>query len=446
MENTGNSSTFFENRACRYYPCHTGLSEINCLFCYCPLYSLNSCPGVFSYVKTRSGARVKSCMNCDFPHRRENYGAVIRCLMSRGEGAAAGLPDLRDTPEEEALRFKIRARWDGLAKPIDSLGKLEKLITQIGVIQGTEDVRLKSRALVIFAGDHGVVREGVTQTDSSVTKTVAENLAAGKGVTSILAHKAGADLYVIDAGMDTPNSPQEKLVTGEIVDRKIRRGTGDIAKEDAMSREECLDALAAGEKLAQELKDRGYDILATGEMGIGNTTPSAILIGHFLQKKAGAVTGRGAGLSDAGLKKKTQVIRRALERTCSLTDPVSVLAAAGGLEIAMMAGLYLGALRCRLPVLMDGLISQAAALTAVMMNPDVRRILIPTHRSGESCGDCVLEALVLDPVIHADMALGEGSGAMMLLPMLDMALAVYDQMGSFADSGITPYERFEEAP
>ena len=444
MDNTGNSSTFFENRACRYYPCHTGLSEINCLFCYCPLYGLRDCPGTYTYVKTRSGARVKSCMHCDFPHRRENCGAVIRCLTGRDESGLPGLSGLQDTPEEAELRRKIQARWDGLAMPIDSLGKMEKLITQIGVIQGKEDVKLTSRALLIFAGDHGVVREGVTQTGSSVTKTVAENLAAGKGVTSILARKAGADLFVIDAGMDTPRYPCKELVTGRIVDRKVRRGTGDIAKEDAMSREECLAALAAGEALAGELKERGYDILATGEMGIGNTTPSAVLTGHFLGRKAEAVAGRGAGLGDAGLERKIQAIARSLSRIRELTGPVSVLAAAGGLEIAMMTGLYLGAARSRIPVLMDGVISQAAALTAVKICPDVRGILIPTHRSKETCGDCILAALGMDPPLHADLSLGEGSGAVMLLPMLDMALAVYEQMSRFADIGIAPYERLEE--
>ncbi len=437
----GDSSAFFANKSCRYYPCHEGTGEINCLFCYCPLYSRKDCPGTYQMIKTRDGKWIKSCMNCTFPHRKENYGAVIRALTGRDEPA---VPEAPLTQEEAALEKKISARWDAIAKPIDSLGKLEKLITKIGVVQETEKVHLDRRALLILAGDHGVVKEGVTQTDSSVTKIVAGNLAAGKGVTSILAEKCGADVFVIDAGMAGGPYPEKQLVTGQVVDRKVRRGSGDIAVEDAMSPGQCRQALHAGEDLVRELAEKGYDIAAVGEMGIGNTTPSAVLIGHFLHKNAETVTGRGAGLSDEGLAKKTRVVAQALERLAGVTDPVQALAAGGGLEIAMMAGVYLGGAKYRMPVIMDGVISQAAALTAVMIDPQVRKILIPSHRSGESCGTYVLAALDLSPVIDGDMSLGEGSGAVMLLPLLDAALAVYTRMSSFADCRIKPYKRFGE--
>jgi nicotinate-nucleotide--dimethylbenzimidazole phosphoribosyltransferase len=179
-------------------------------------------------------------------------------------------------------------------------------------------------------------------------------------------------------------------------------------------------------------------------MGIGNTTPSAVLIGHFLHKSAEAVAGRGAGLSDEGLKRKTKVIGRALARISGIQDSMAALAAGGGLEIAMMAGVYLGGAEYHVPVILDGVISQAAALAAVMIRPEVRKILIPSHISGESCGTFVLSALGLSPAIDGNLSLGEGSGAMFLLPLLDGALAVYRQMASFTECSIKPYERFEE--
>lgn len=437
----GDSSAFFANKNCKYYPCHKGLDEINCLFCYCPLYDRKDCPGTYTMIKTGSGTLVKSCMDCAFPHRRENYGAVIRALSGKEKPL---VPEAPLTPDEKKLEKKISDRWDAIAKPIDSLGKLEKLITKIGVVQGTEAVHLNRRALLIMAGDHGVVREGVTQTDSSVTKTVAENLAAGKGVTSILARQSDADVFVVDAGMLGERYPEKQLVTGRIVDRKVRCGSGDIAVEDAMSIAECRQAIEAGKQMVRELSERGYDIISAGEMGIGNTTPSAVLIGHFLHKSAEAVAGRGAGLSDEGLERKTKVIGRTLARISKIQDPVAALAAGGGLEIAMMAGVYLGGAEYHVPVILDGVISQAAALAAVMIRPEVRKILIPSHISGESCGTFVLSALELSPAIDGNLSLGEGSGAMFLLPLLDGALAVYRQMASFTECSIKPYERFEE--
>ena len=286
------------------------------------------------------------------------------------------------------------------------------------------------------------VRLGFLRAPKKITSQIARHQSEWN--VSILAEKCGADVFVIDAGMREETYPEKQLVTGQVVDRKVRRGSGDIAVEDAMSPGQCRQALHAGEDLVRELAEKGYDIAAVGEMGIGNTTPSAVLIGHFLHKNAETVTGRGAGLSDEGLAKKTRVVAQALERLAGVTDPVQALAAGGGLEIAMMAGVYLGGAKYHMPVIMDGVISQAAALAAVMIDPQVRKILIPSHRSGESCGTYVLAALDLSPVIDGDMSLGEGSGAVMLLPLLDAALAVYTRMSSFADCRIKPYKRFGE--
>lgn len=437
------TSTFFTNRACRYYPCHD-LEEINCLFCYCPLYSLPRCPGTYHVVTTKDGRRVKSCIDCTFPHRRENIPEIFRYLKGIGTMSEPTWSD-----EEKDLESRIQARWDAIAKPIDSLGKFEKLITRIGVIQGTEDMHLNHPALLVFAGDHGVVREGVTQTGSEVTRIVTENFAKGRATTNGLAKDAGCDLFIIDAGMDCEPYPEKHFVQGAVIDRKIRRGTGDIAIEDAMTIDECKAALRAGEEAAEAMQEKGADILAAGEMGIGNTTPSAALIGHFLSRTAEEVTGRGAGLDDAGMERKRRAVSLALTRAEDLTDPVAVLAAIGGCEIAEMCGVYLYCAKHHLPVILDGVISLAAATTAVRIDPTVQKVLIPSHRTREGAGSFVLDALGMEPVLDATLSLGEGSGAMFLVPLLRMALHVYQDDGTFTDSGITPYtpyERLDQKP
>lgn len=437
------TSTFFTNKACRYYPCHD-LTEINCLFCYCPLYSLPRCPGTYHVVTTKDGRRVKSCIDCTFPHRKENIPEIFRHL--RGIGRVL---EPTWTDEEKDLEIRIQARWDAIAKPIDSLGKFEKLITRIGVIEGTEDVHVDGPVLLVFAGDHGIVREKVTQTGSEVTRIVTENFAKGRATTNGLAEDAGADLFIIDAGMDCKRYPEKHFVQGAVIDRKIRRGTGDIAVEDAMTIDECKAALRAGEEAAGAMQSMGYDILSAGEMGIGNTTASAALIGHFLSRTAEEVTGRGAGLDDAGLKRKRRAVSLALTRAENISDPVAVLAAIGGCEIAQMCGVYLYCAKHHIPVILDGVISLAAAITAVRIDPSVQKVLISSHRTREGAGSFVLDALGLEPVLDASLSLGEGSGAMFLLPLLRMALHVYQDDGTFTDSGITPYtpyERLEQKP
>lgn len=450
-----NSFRFFQNTSCCYFPCHKGLENFNCLFCYCPLYGHPDCPGTPKWFTAKDGAVIKDCSDCVYPHKAENYPAIMQLLAaaihnSKTKSAEKNKPlkavwkeEHSLTAVEETVRQRIQKRWDFIAKPIDSLGRLEKILTQIGVIQQTDQIRLEKRALVVLSGDHGIVAEGVTQTDSSVTRIVTENFAKGCALTSILAQRAGADLFVIDAGMDTDRYPEKNLITGAVVDRKIRRGTGDITVENAMTREECLQALQAGRELVEELREKGYDIVAAGEMGIGNTAPTAALIGHFLHQPAEKVTGRGAGLSDEGLKKKIRAVDMAMRRVADLSDPVDVMAAAGGLEIAMMTGVFLGGAAYHVPVMVDGVIAQAAALTAAIIDPSVRKFLIPSHQSGEEYGSLCLQALDLQPILHADMTQGEGSGCMMLLPLLDMALAVYRQMSSFHECHIAPYRRMQ---
>ncbi len=365
------------------------------------------------------------------------------------------LDELSFSPE---IYRQTKRQWDKVAKPIDSLGLLEDCVCRINAVKGDADYRGRIKnALVIFCADHGVVAEGVTQTDSSVTKIVSDNFAAGKSTVNIMAAASGTDVYTVDAGMDCGQYDTVELMTGCVIDRKIRRGTSNLRVEAAMSEEECERALKYGSEIARQLKVKGYDILSTGEMGIGNTTPTSVLTALLLDKSAQEVAGRGAGLSDQGLEIKTRVIADAIGRIKAGTgekfseesgsNPALVkeyLRQGGGFEIAMMAGLFLGGAEHGIPVVIDGVISAVAALSAMRIDGRVQGILIPSHVSAEGAGSLLLEEIGLPAIIHGRMCLGEGTGAMALIPLINMAYDVYRSMGTFEEYEIEQYERFEE--
>lgn len=421
--------------------------------------------------------------------------------------------------------------WDSLGKPIDSLGVLEKHVTKLCGIQRTTQPHIAKRALVVLCADHGCVREGVTQTDSSVTRTVAENFARGLTTTSVLARQFHVDLFPVDVGMLPPAAATSPVSTPErrpmqaaelqhllrmdcINDRCLQQGSGDIAIEAAMSEEIGEQALALGRSLVRALKTQGYDILLTGEMGIGNTTPTSALFSAFLGLPVEETVGRGAGLSDEGLERKRDCVRRALQRvgiflndqkipsnvnagipanvlrspasakssevhpvridrTPSASRAKQLLFELGGLEIATMAGMFLAAVEEEMPIVIDGAISTAAALAAALMHGDMLStgtlpamkdsdVLLPkasatethsgnavtsyalaSHISKDGAARKALDALGLRAILDADLSLGEGSGAVLLLPMLDAALAVYQGMGSFEDIHVEAYHRFQ---
>lgn len=340
-----------------------------------------------------------------------------------------------------------KAHWDGIAKPIDSLGLLEDMVVKLCRIKNeAAPFDISKRALLILCGDHGVVKEGVTQTGSEVTKIVSENFAAGRSTVNYMAKTAGVDVYTVDVGINAPAYPEKELQTGRVIDRKIAKGCGNIAAEPAMTYEQCLKALSVGTELAGELKRKGYEILATGEMGIGNTTPTSALAAVFLNQKAEAVTGKGAGLSKEGIRKKCEAVEKAVQRVREkkLTDPIAILAEAGGYEIAAMAGVFLGGIKWRIPVVIDGAISSVAALAANAMDGRASEFMLASHQSEEITGKLALEALHLKAPVHGRMCLGEGTGAMTLFPMLDMAMEVYRNMGTFTEYSIEAYTRFEE--
>jgi len=329
---------------------------------------------------------------------------------------------------------EAKARWDSLAKPLGSLSLLEDAVVQIAARTGSMDVNLSRRTLLVLCADNGVVAQGVTQSDSSVTAAVAQALGAGESTVCYMARRANCRVVPVDMGMlDFPGS-------SGVLDRRVRNGTGDITQGPAMSREECLRAIRTGMELVREQKESGADILAAGEMGIGNTTTSSAAASVLLGRPPAELVGRGAGLSDAGLARKRAAVERALDvNRPDPADPVDVLSKVGGLDLAGLCGIYLGGAKYRLPVLLDGFISTVAALCAVRLWPKAADALIASHVSAEPAGALVLEALGKKPLIAAGMRLGEGSGAVAALPLLDMALAVYQSGHVFGKIGIEPY-------
>lgn len=338
-------------------------------------------------------------------------------------------------PLNEKAMKECQVRWNNIAKPLHSLGKLETGIIQIAGIQGTAEVKLEKKALVVMCADNGVVEEGVTQTGQEVTAIVAENFNSGKTSAAIMADYVKADVYPIDIGIAADT---------EIINRKIAYGTKNILKEPAMSQEEAKKAIETGIETVKLLREKGYHIIATGEMGIGNTTTSSAVAAVLLNVPAELMTGRGAGLSNHGLKRKIEVIERAIELHKPVKEhPIDVLAKVGGLDIAGLTGVFLGGALFGVPVVMDGFISAAAALLAVRICGGVRPYLLPSHLSKEPAAKKILDELGFSPYITCDMCLGEGTGALALFPLLELGLSVYQSMGTFVDIDVDAYQDFE---
>ena len=338
-------------------------------------------------------------------------------------------------PAHGAAMAAAKAKWDGIAKPIGSLGLLEDAIVQIAGLTGSAEVRLSKRAVLVMCADNGVVSEGVSQSGQEVTALVAGNMAEGNSSVCRMAAAARADVFPVDIGMAQP-------VPG-VRDVHVARGTKNIAEGPAMTRAEAEQAIQAGIDLVGELKAQGYSILATGEMGIGNTTTASAMLAAFLGMEPAVVTGRGAGLSDEGLKRKISAIRRAIQvNKPEPSDGLDVLCKLGGFDIAGMCGTFLGGAIHRVPILIDGFISAVAALAAVRICPESRQAMLAAHVSAEPAARMVLEALDAKPFITAGLRLGEGTGAVAALPLLDLALSVYDEMVTFDGIGLEAYKPF----
>lgn len=335
---------------------------------------------------------------------------------------------------DEAARKASLAWWDSLAKPLGSLGLLEEMVTRIAALTGSADVRLTRRVLLVLCADNGVIAQGVSQSDASVTAAVADALGSGSSTVSYMARAANCQVTAVDIGMlDSPGDPR-------VLDRRVRNGTEDITQGPAMTREECIRAIETGIALAGEQKARGTSILLTGEMGIGNTTTSCAVASVLLDEPPRSLAGRGAGLSDAGLERKIRAIERAIElNRPDPADPIDILQKVGGLDLAGLCGVCLGGALYRVPVLLDGLITTVAALCALRLCPKVQNALLPSHLSAEPAARKVLNALGLPGPISAGLRLGEGSGAVAALTLLDLALSVYQSGHTFGHLGIEAY-------
>lgn len=338
-------------------------------------------------------------------------------------------------PLDQRAMEEAQRRWDSIAHPLNSLGLLERDIVRIAGITGSADMDLSKKAVVVMCADNGVVAQGVTQTGQDVTAIVTENMSKGDTSVCCMSRVAGAEVIPVDIGVAKP-------VTGARIRQKcVRRGTADMTQGPAMTREEAAQAVMTGLELVGELKEAGYRILATGEMGIGNTTTSSAIVSVLLGKEAAEVTGRGAGLSTEGYQKKIAAVERAIAlNRPDPADGLDVLHKVGGLDIAGLAGVFLGGAVHHIPVLVDGFISSAAALTAAAICPACRDYMLGSHASNEPAGRMVLEALGLRPFLFAEMCLGEGTGAVAVMPLLEMGAAVYRGMCTFEATDIEAYQ------
>lgn len=337
--------------------------------------------------------------------------------------------------DKEAMK-ECEKRWDSIAKPLKSLGKIETNLTQIAGIQGSPVIRLRKKALVVMCADNGVVAEGVTQTGQEVTAIVAENFLDEKSCAAIMCKDTGTDIFPIDIGMAVDTPRVEK--------RKIAYGTRNMAKEPAMTRQEAEQAIETGIQVVKELKEQGYDIIATGEMGIGNTTTSSAVASVLLRRPVEEVTGRGAGLDSAGLRRKIETIKGAVRlHQPDPEDVTDVVSKVGGFDIAGLMGVYLGGAIYGIPVIADGFISGVAALAAIRMEPMVQDYVLASHVSKEPAGAMLLEAIGKSPSLTCDMCLGEGTGAVAMFPLLEMGLHIYEKMSTFAQIEIEDYVPLE---
>jgi len=364
------------------------------------------------------------------------------------------------TEPNRDIAAAIKTHWDQIAKPLDSMGQFELLTCRIGAILEDETVDIGKKAVIVMCADNGIIAEGISQSGSEVTENVAASMGRGTSSVCKMAAVVGADVIPVDIGMRCDKTPDG------VRKERVVNGTKNFAKEPAMTEQEVLAAIEIGMDLVKECKEQGYRLLATGEMGIGNTTTSAAVAAALTGWDPEVLTGRGAGLDDDGLSRKKQVIRKALEtyglcrqgqtnpeeKSFSQTTPTQtspeetlrVLACVGGADLAGLAGVFLGGAFYHIPVVLDGLISGVAALAAESLVPGTKAYMVTSHASREPAAGKVLELLGLEPVIRANLSLGEGTGAVMMFALLNEALAVYGNPTTFSDIQVQQYTRFDK--
>jgi nicotinate-nucleotide--dimethylbenzimidazole phosphoribosyltransferase len=334
---------------------------------------------------------------------------------------------------ETAAAEAARARLERLTKPPGSLGALEDLAVRLAAITGRVKPPVAQPAVLIAAADHGVVAEGVSPYPQAVTAQMVSNFLAGGAAINVLAGVVGARVVVVNAGVaaELPNHPR-------LVHAATARGTRNLLREPAMARDVALQTMLRGAAIVAAEAEAGMDLLALGEMGIGNSTSAACLTSAYTGAPPEQTTGRGTGVDDAGLRHKRGVVAAALARAHpERLDPLAILAELGGLEIALLAGAALAAAARRIPVLLDGYIATSAALAAAAIAPPVRGFLIAGHRSAEPGHRLALAHLELRPLLELDMRLGEGSGAALAIPLVQAAARVMSDMATFETAGVS---------
>jgi len=341
-------------------------------------------------------------------------------------------------PDQEAAA-RARERQDQLTKPPGSLGRLEELAVQVAGIQGRARPRVSHKVILTMAGDHGVVAEGVTQYPQEVTAQMVRNFLGGGAAINVLARFVGARVVVADLGVSADLGGLAASSAGaRFVSARVRPGTDNMAVGAAMSRAEAVACLEAGIRVAEDQADAGMDVVGVGEMGIGNTTAAAAIAAVITGAPVEEVTGRGTGIDDRLLAHKVSVVKKAIATNRpDRTDGLDVLAKVGGLEIGGMAGAMLAAASRRVPVVIDGFISGAAALVACALAPRVREYLIASHRSVEPGHGRILDHLGLQPVFNLNLRLGEGTGAALGISLAEASVRVLDEMATFAEAGVS---------
>jgi nicotinate-nucleotide--dimethylbenzimidazole phosphoribosyltransferase len=334
-------------------------------------------------------------------------------------------------PLDQTLRAELQHIIDTKTKPPGSLGRLEALARQIGMIQRTTRPTIERPAMIVFAADHGIAHEGVSPYPQAVTAQMIANFLAGGAAINALSGVSGLTLEIVNAGVATPLPPSDTLI-----DIPVARGTRNFAHEPAMTRDEALVALQAGAARVRHHASLGTNVIGFGEMGIANTSAAACLMSRLCGVPIDECVGRGTGLDNAGLANKRNVLAAALGAHRVSDDPLEVLATFGGFEIAMMAGAYLAAAEARMTILVDGFIATSALLVADALSRNVREYCVFAHASNEAGHRRMLDYFGAMPLLALDLRLGEGTGAALALPLLRAAVAFVNEMASFESAGV----------
>jgi len=339
-------------------------------------------------------------------------------------------------PLKKEILSRAQNRLDQLTKPPGSLGQLEEIAKRYVAIVENLNPRVQKKIVYTFAGDHGVAAEGVSAYPKEVTPQMVYNFIRKGAAINVLAGHMGAEVVVVDIGVDHEFAPLEGLII-----RKVARGTGNISREPAMSKAQALQAITVGLEMADHARSQGADLVGTGDMGIGNTTPSSAILASIAGLPVSLVTHRGTGIDDAALVQKIKTIERAIETNKpDPKDALDVLAKVGGFEIAGIAGLIIGCAAHRIPVVVDGFISTAGAMIAVGLNSRIKEYLFASHQSVEVGHQFMWEYIGQKPILNLSMRLGEGTGAALAMSIIEAAVKIFNEMATFAEAGVSEKE------